>query len=67
MGDQGVVPVDSIISLAWIFTALKAVIHVAVLHAARRYGTGLIAGAAVEASAAFSPDLHGAKPAVESA
>ena len=67
MGDQGVVPVDAVISLAGVFAALKTVIHVAVLHAARRYGTGLIAGAAVEASAAFSPDLHGAKPAVESA
>ncbi len=65
--DQRIVPVDAVISLAGIFAALKAIIHIAVLHAAGRYGAGLITGAAVEAAAAFPPDLHGTKPAVESA
>ncbi len=60
-------PVYAVITLARIFFTLKAVINAAVFYTAGRKGTGLIARTAIEAAAAFSPDLHGAKPTVEPA
>jgi hypothetical protein len=59
------VPVDAVISLAGIFTALEAIIHIAVPDTAGGDRTAPVTGTVVKAPAAVSPDLHGTKPAVQ--
>ena len=63
MGNQGIVGVNAVITLAGILRAFKAILHIPVLHAARRYGAGRIAGTVRETTATVAALFYGAQPA----